>query len=178
MAETSLQQEAVRDRKQSVTGSHCWKKTGFNGNGMVKVIRNTFGKEEKLCGELRIAALFRQGQSAIAYPIRACWQLIPATQLIPSTEVQPAAETQSAVKVLISAPKKKLHRANKRNRAKRLMREAYRLQKHALTEVVTAAGGQLQVAFVWLADDTSTQAVVMEKMKKLLDKIQAAVEKK
>ncbi len=124
----------------------------------------TFSKEERLCGEIRIAELFRTGQSAMAYPVRACWNYTPgAVEDIP-------------VKVLMSVPKKKHHRANRRNRLKRLMRESYRLQKSLLTEVLERQGGSLQIAFVWQSDELADYSTVFAKMGKALEKIRAAVE--
>lgn len=135
-------------------------------------LRYTFPKEEKLCGELRIAELFRQGSAQIAYPLRACWRLIPLAS--DSSDASPV-----FIKVMMSAPKKKLHRANKRNRAKRLMREAYRLQKHVLWQQVSSMKSengeamQMQLAIVWLADEVLPYAKVYERMGRLLEKIQA-----
>ncbi len=128
----------------------------------------TFSKEEKLCGELRIAELFKQGSSQIAYPLRACWRLFPIED-----------ERTPLIKVLMSAPKKKLHRANARNLAKRLMRESYRLQKHALWQTVASlrsAEGRplrMELAIIWLAEEKLPYAKVYERMGRLLEKIQA-----
>jgi len=103
----------------------------------------------------------------MSFPLRACWRCLPAED---STDGYP-------VKVLISAPKKKLHRAFQRNRAKRLMREAYRLQKHSLLALVREQGCELQLAIVWQQDSLSDYATVYAKMGKLLAKIQAGLEK-
>ena len=81
----------------------------------------------------------------------------------------------------MSAPKKRLHRANKRNRAKRLMREAYRLQKHALWQQISTMKSEngvpmrMELAFVWLAEETLPYAKVYERMGRLLEKIQASL---
>jgi len=142
----------------------------------------SFPKEEKLCGEIRVAELFKQGSAQIAYPLRACWRLLPA----PEFEATSAPDSQVAsspvfIKVLMSAPKKRLHRANKRNRAKRLMREAYRLQKHALWQQVSTMKSEngvpmsMELAFVWLAEETLPYAKVYERMGRLLEKIQASL---
>lgn len=142
----------------------------------------SFPKEEKLCGEIRVAELFKQGSAQIAYPLRACWRLLPA----PEFEAIAAPDSQAAsspvfIKVLMSVPKKRLHRANKRNRAKRLMREAYRLQKHALWQQVSTMKSEdgaplrMELAFVWLAEETLPYAKVYERMGRLLEKIQASL---
>lgn len=132
-----------------------------------ETLSNTFRKEERLCGELRIDALFREGETVMSFPLRACWRCLPAAD----------STNDSPVKVLISAPKKKLHRAFQRNRAKRLMREAYRLQKHSLLVLAREQDCELQLAIVWQQDGLSDYDTVYAKMGKLLAKIQANLEK-
>lgn len=121
-----------------------------------------FTKEERLCGELRIGELFRKGKSLVAYPLRVVWRCLDADedlqQLVP-------------LRVLISVPKRRLHRANQRNRAKRLMREAYRLQNHELWAIASEKELRLQLAFVWLADNTACYETVSDRMNKSLKKI-------
>ena len=95
--------------------------------------------------------------------------------------ISQAASSPVFIKVLMSAPKKRLHRANKRNRAKRLMREAYRLQKHALWQQISTMKSEngvpmrMELAFVWLAEETLPYAKVYERMGRLLEKIQASL---
>ncbi|MBQ9201879.1 MAG: ribonuclease P protein component [Bacteroidales bacterium] len=124
--------------------------------------KNTFRKEERLCGELRIDALFREGKTVMAYPLRGCWRCLPVTEGPP-------------VKVLFSAPKKKLHRAFQRNRAKRLMRESYRLQKHGLINQICEMNCQLQLAVVWQQEGLADYATVYARMSRLLSKVQTDV---
>ena len=82
-----------------------------------KKISYTFPKAEKLCGEIRTTRLFAEGRAFISYPFRIVYRL--------TDEISPA-----HVRILISVPKKKIKRAHGRNRIKRLIREAYRLNKH------------------------------------------------
>ena len=82
----------------------------------------TFPKEEHLCRKKLIEALFsKQSSSFGVYPLRIVW--IPAPAL-----------TNAPPQVLISVSKRTFKRAVDRNRLKRLIREAYRLNKYRLTE--------------------------------------------
>lgn len=77
--------------------------------------KNTFKKEERLCSVRLIQGLFHNGSSFVVYPFRVVYQTVPGSDV-------PA-------QVLISVSKRRFRQAVKRNRLKRLMREAYRLEK-------------------------------------------------
>jgi len=123
---------------------------------------NSFSKPEHLCGEKRITRLFTQGDAFIAYPLRVVYLL----------ENKIDREVSS---VLVSVPKKRFKRAVKRNRLKRLMREAYRLNKQVLVEKLEERNLQIHIAFNYVSDDELDYATIEKKMKlslqKLLDKI-------
>jgi len=124
---------------------------------------NSFAKSEHLCGEKRITRLFTQGDAFIAYPLRVVYLIEP------KKDVEPAS-------VMVSVPKKRFKRAVKRNRLKRLMREAYRLNKHELIEILNEKQLQIHVAFNYVSDDVLDFVAVEKKMKiaiqRLIDKIQ------
>lgn len=82
----------------------------------------TFPKEEHLCRKKLIEELFsKQSASFGVYPLRIVW-------------IKAAAPTAAPPQVLISVSKRTFKRAVDRNRLKRLIREAYRLNKYRLTE--------------------------------------------
>lgn len=82
----------------------------------------TFPKEEHLCRKKLIEELFsKQSSSFGVYPLRLVW-------------IKAAVPTTAPPQVLISVSKRTFKRAVDRNRLKRLIREAYRLNKYQLTE--------------------------------------------
>ena len=105
-------------------GSPAFTDRGAGGEvpGSAPTRRYTFSKEEHLCRKKLIEELFgKQGSSFGAYPLRIVW-------------TKSAAPTTAPPQVLISVSKRTFKRAVDRNRIKRLIREAYRLNKYRLLE--------------------------------------------
>ena len=73
--------------------------------------------------------------------------------------------------ILLSVSKKRFKRAVKRNRVKRQLREAYRMHKHQLLQILTDKQQQLAIAFIYLSDELTSSAEIEEKMKILLARI-------
>ncbi|MDB5233981.1 MAG: ribonuclease protein component [Hymenobacter sp.] len=95
---------------------------GGEVTGTAPARRHTFPKEEHLCRKKLIEELFgKQGSSFGVYPLRIVW-------------IKSEAPTTAPPQVLISVSKRTFKRAVDRNRIKRLIREAYRLNKYRLTE--------------------------------------------
>lgn len=87
-----------------------------------------FRPGEHLKSRRTIGRLFnRQGETAVAYPLRLMW--------LPVAEPQGAA----AVQFTLSVPKRSFKRAVDRNLLRRRIREAYRRQKPAIEAAVAAA---------------------------------------
>jgi len=124
---------------------------------------NSFSKTEHLCGEKRITRLYTQGDAFIAFPMRVVFLIEPKSDSEPSN-------------VLVSVPKKRFKRAVKRNRLKRLMREAYRLNKKSFIEKLEEKQLQIHIAFNYVSDEVLDFPTIEKKMKlslqKLIDKIE------
>ncbi|MDR0812340.1 MAG: ribonuclease P protein component [Paludibacter sp.] len=118
----------------------------------------TFNKSEHLCGETKINRLFAKGKAFIVYPVRVVY--LVENENIP------------AIKVLVSVPKKKFKHAVSRNRLKRLMREAYRLNKSALTERCAEKMLSLQIAFCYIDGEMADFEVINKKIQIALAKIE------
>ena len=119
---------------------------------MDSLVPHTLGKEERLCSRKAIDELFGGGHKSVtAYPIRAVY--------MPSQE--------EGVRVMVSVSKRHFKRAVKRNRIKRQLREAYRLQK----ELLLPPDGGLDIAFLWTSPELLPTEKVFLKMKNILQRI-------
>lgn len=118
---------------------------------------NSFPKHSKLCGKERIAALYKSGNRFTSWPLRVTWQKIP--DLSPST-----GEPEGASQILIWAPKSLFKHAVDRNRLRRLMREAYRLNQGILTS-------NFLIAFNYMDKEVRSYAVIEKAVIKALKRI-------
>lgn len=118
----------------------------------------SFPKSEHLCGEKRITELFTQGDAFIAFPMRVVYLLQPKTE-------------SEAVSVMVSVPKKRFKRAVKRNKLKRLMREAYRLNKQIIADLMELKQMQIHIAFNYVSNDELDFVTIEKKMKQALQKL-------
>ncbi len=124
----------------------------------------TFPKQEKLCGQLRIAALYKHGKRFTIYPLR-------ITYLVESQEEHTSFREEGCPQVLIWAPKSLFKRANKRNRLRRLMREAYRLNAVALKQKCQEKSLYMQIAFNYIAKEEMDYQQIEKAMQKALAKL-------
>ena len=120
---------------------------------------NGFGlkKTERLCSKKAIDALFigTDNKSLSAYPIRVVYR---------HTE-------EAGFRILVSVSKKRFRHAVDRNRVKRQLREAYRLNKHLLSPIESGGSGGMDIAFIWLTDQHKPSQLITAKMVSLLGKI-------
>jgi len=123
----------------------------------------SFKKAERLCGEKKTARLFAEGNAFIAHPLRIVYLVLPKEDDVP-------------VKIMASVPKKRFKRAVKRNRLKRLMREAYRLNKHLLWDSLSEKETQLHVSFQYISNEECDFHTVEKRMISALEKLKTCVE--
>ena len=121
--------------------------------------RFTFKKHERLCSRITIEALFTKGKSFVKYPFRVTY--LKLNEPVSSASAQ----------VLISVSKKRFKRAYKRNRLKRLTREAYRLNKSDLVNHLNHQGHNYAIAFIYLPTEILDYNTVEKGVKKALKTI-------
>lgn len=118
-------------------------------------------KKEKLRGEIAIGALFPRPGSpeadavgkAIAFPVRAVWRLNGRS-------------SSDCPRFLVMVPKRRLRHAVDRVRMRRLIREAYRLNRDLIPR-----DAKLDVAFVYVDSSLRPYAEIEASMRRLLKKI-------
>lgn len=111
--------------------------------------RYTFKKEEKLKSRKAIEQLFKEGKSFSGFPFKIIWKF---------NEVS-AAQLQAGFTV----SSKQFKKAVDRNRIKRLMREAYRLQKNQLKEHLKIRQKKMAVFFIYVGNELPDHATVFSK---------------
>lgn len=125
---------------------------------------NTFKKEEKLFKINQIEALFSKGASFFSYPFKLLWIEIDEDEVYPA-------------RLLISVPKKNFKRAVDRNHIKRLIREAYRLNKSVLYDCLNNHQIKINIAFIYTQKDILSFHEIEKQMILTLRKICTNVEK-
>ena len=83
----------------------------------------------------------------------------------------PVEELEADASILISVSKRRFKRAVKRNRVKRQIREAYRVNKHELLNALAEKKCRLAIAFIYLSDQLTESSVIEERVKTALARI-------
>ncbi|UYZ61730.1 ribonuclease P protein component [Hymenobacter weizhouensis] len=119
----------------------------------------SFPKEEHLCRKKLIDELFGRGSSFGLYPLRLVWLPLAEPSVAPP-------------QVLVSVSKRSFKRAVDRNYLKRLLREAYRLNKYRLVE---APGGHRvgQLAIIYSGKEKKPFTLVEKKLISGLERLLA-----
>ena len=110
---------------------------------------NTLCKAERLNSKILIEKMFAGGSKSFSiFPLRVVYM--------------PVENQDVQASILLSVSKK---------RFKRQLREAYRMHKHQLLQILTDKQQQLAIAFIYLSDELTSSAEIEEKMKILLARI-------
>jgi len=118
-------------------------------------MRLRFGKNERLKSQKLLQFVFDNGRAITAYPLKLIYLAVPDSDI---------AHSQMGVMV----GKKKFKRAVARNRIKRTIREAYRLNKHLIFNNIE---GKYAFLILYIGNDLPTFETVEIAMVSLFDKL-------
>ena len=123
-------------------------------------------KWERICGRTLLEKLFTGGKSKSfsVFPLRVVYLLTDQ----PDGDLQ----HEAPVKMMVSVSKRHFKRAVKRNRVKRQVREAYRLNKEiVVSSMKDSPNRRLLLGFIWMSDELHDTDTVARSMQILLKRI-------
>jgi ribonuclease P protein component len=122
--------------------------------------RFTLGKNERLKSRKQIEQLFTDGKNFPLSPFRIYYRLMPIIT-----------GSRSNLQFGAGVSGKNFKRAVDRNRIKRLTREAYRVQKIQLQEILKQKGVQLNLFFIYTGKELPVFSMMKEKVNVILNKM-------
>lgn len=118
---------------------------------------NTLKRSERLKKMTLIRDMFRKGQSFAVYPIRVVFM---------ETDL----ESSFPIQVAVTVPKKNFKKAVSRNKIRRKVKEAYRLNKASLYEGLEGLEKQYAMMLLYIAKEEQDYDGISRSMKKLIEK--------
>ncbi len=121
-------------------------------------MKQNLPKSERLSGIIPIGKLFTDGNSFIVFPLRVVFR-------------QSDTPEDTPVRILAGVSKKRHKKATDRNRIKRQIKEAYRLNKETIVNYFSTKKQCIHIAFFYVADSVPENKIIEEKMKIALARI-------
>jgi len=118
----------------------------------------TYNKKEKLKSRKQLEAIFSKGRTFLFFPVKVFY-LLPETPL------------DNIVKTGVGASSRTFKKAVQRNRIKRLLREAYRLNKQPLHQFLQIHNRQLVVFLLYIDKQMPKKNSIQTKMPVILEKL-------
>ncbi|MES2850142.1 MAG: ribonuclease P protein component, partial [Bacteroidota bacterium] len=127
--------------------------------------RYTLGKNERLKSRKAIEQLFADSRSFSLFPFKIIYKTASSQTL----NLKP--ETLN-LQAAFNVSKRHFKKATERNRIKRLMREAWRLQKSELKNTLQQNNKQAVVFILYVGNEIPEYKIVFEKINAALKKLQ------
>jgi ribonuclease P protein component len=125
------------------------------------MVRFTFDKEERLKSKKTIDALFlNKGQMAFSYPLKAVYDFVQDPQ-----------DHQPCPSLVVTVPKKKFKSAVSRNRIKRQIKEAYRLNSSKIKSYCIEKNIYVPIVFIYIAQQAEPFEKIVSSLNKTIKSI-------
>lgn len=118
--------------------------------------RYFYGKADKLKGRKAIETLFKTGNSFSNYPFKVIWL---------------SQNTTATLQAGVGVSSRHFKKATDRNKIKRLMREAYRLQKNILHTHLVTEMRSLSLFIIYIGKDLPEYKIVFEKIGTIINRL-------
>ncbi len=138
----------------------------------------TYQKKDKLKSRKQTQFLFSNGQSIHVAPVRLIYTIEQSVDHTPMS-TSDSIGAMGVLQVGVSAPTRYFRKAVMRNRVKRLLREAYRLEKPYFLSQCTIANKRINVFILYTHAQVESQTEIQQKVRtafsQLAKKINAIV---
>jgi ribonuclease P protein component len=122
----------------------------------------TYQKSDKLKSRKQTQHLFSTGQAINVFPIRLIYTIEPITSSLDNIS------STSLLQAGVGAPSRTFRKAVQRNRVKRLLREAYRLEKPNFITQAALDNKRVNLFFLYTDASVLTQLEIQAKVKEAL----------
>lgn len=124
-------------------------------------VKATFSKDERLCKKKVIDTVFEKGQTIKAFPLMVRFILDE--------------ELDAPLQVAFSVPKKKFKLATDRNRIKRQLREAWRLNKNELKALLEEKNQKMALFLIFADKEKRKFKTIEEKIAVILNELKSKI---
>lgn len=123
---------------------------------------HTLDRCERLKSRKILERLFQEGHSFVAFPVRVVW--------LPLSEAERLAARfeDNRAQMALSVPKRLYRKATVRNRIRRQVREAYRLNKHVLYATLEQNNLHVALVLIFIGKEAPTSAQLKGGMGKII----------